>query len=75
MGKRKPTHADLRPICTIPELAPAMGLSVSTVRRMVTDQVIPKSCTVNIGKGAHVRLFTERLRAADILPKLTAVAS
>lgn len=58
----------LRPICTMADLAPHMQVSESTVRRMVEEGIIPKSCMVRIGKGSHVRLFTERLREAKILP-------
>lgn len=63
-----PTRTGLRPICTMAELAPEMGVSESTVRRMVNDKTIPSNCTVRIGKGSHVRLFAARLRAAGILP-------
>lgn len=67
-------HTKLRPICTMAELAPAMGYSESTIRRMVIDGIIPKSCTTHIGKGSHVRLFTERLRDARILPAMPVAA-
>lgn len=68
---RRPVNLPpLRPICTMSELARHLGLSRTTVRRMVIDGVIPKDCVVRIGKGSHVRLFTEKLRAARVLSPL-----
>lgn len=70
MKNRTADHTKLPPICTAADLAPVMRKNQSTLWRWIADGVIPKNCTVHIGTGKHVRLFTERLRAAGLLPLL-----